>query len=253
MYPGLSMHFRLGRHVRRLCDALLPGACLLCGGPSDDQAVCAGCRGDLPLLASPACPVCAAPLGFPATACGTCLGKPPAFDASHAAWRYSYPVDRLLQLLKFGHGAIGRRFASADFCAQTLLAGSLPEGDMIVPVPLAPLRLRGRGFNQALEIARPLARARGLPLDSRSLTRTRETEAQSRLPWRARRGNVRHAFACSRDFTGLSVIVVDDVMTTGATLDAVARTLKDHGAVRVANWVVARAVKTRSTERQTPI
>ena len=100
-----------------------------------------------------------------------------------------------------------------------------------------------RGFNQALEIARPLARALDIPIDATSLTRPKETVPQSRLPWRSRSANVRHAFACSRDLSGMTVIVVDDVMTTGATLDAVARVLKDHGALRVANWTATRAVK----------
>jgi len=112
-----------------------------------------------------------------------------------------------------------------------------------MPVPLSRQHLCERGFNQALEIARLLARALALPLDSTSLVRPKETLPQSKLPWRARKGNVRNAFACTRDLTGETVIVIDDVMTTGATLDAVARTLKDHGATRVINWVATRALK----------
>lgn len=142
-------------------------------------------------------------------------------------------------MLKFG-----RRLASADFLAAGMLAGAHPAGDVVVPVPLARQRLAERGFNQAVEIARPLARALQLPLDVSSLVRTRETATQSQLPWRARQGNVRHAFSCNTDFSGKAVIVVDDVMTTGATLDAVARTLKDHGASRVSNWVATRVLKT---------
>lgn len=141
------------------------------------------------------------------------------------------------------HIEFRRRLASAEFFAGAMLAGERPDGALIVPVPLSRERLRERGFNQALEIARPLARALGLPLDATSLARTRETPPQSRLPWRTRRGNVRHAFACSRDLSGTAVIVVDDVMTSGATLDAVARVLKDHGAARVVNWVAARAAR----------
>ncbi len=229
MVPHLSL--------AALFDALLPRACLLCGERSA-AALCDACNADLPRLPATRCPICAVPLAAPAPACGACLKAPPAFDATQVVLRYGFPVDRLIQNLKFS-----RRLASADFFARCLLAGEPPEGTLIMPVPLSRQRLRERGFNQALEIARPLARALTLPLDATSLTRPRETLPQSRLPWRARKGNVRHAFACSRDLAGHTVIVVDDVMTTGATLDAVARTLKDHGALRVVNWVAARAVK----------
>ncbi len=196
-----------------------------------------GCAGG-PRLPPILCPLCAAPLGSVAGACGACLARPPAFDATCAAWSYAFPADRLALLLKYQ-----RRLASADFMARGMLAAARPAGTLVVPVPLSARRLRERGFNQALEMARPLARALGLPLDAGSLLRTRDTAAQSRLPWRARQGNVRHAFACSSDLAGQTVIVVDDVMTTGATLDAVARTLKDHGAARVVNWVALRAVR----------
>jgi ComF family protein len=223
--------------ISTFLDALLPRACLLCG-TATHTPLCAACEADLPRAPGPTCPICAAPLATPAPTCGSCLKSPPAFDATLTPMHYSFPVDRLVQSLKYS-----RRLASADFFARAMLASPHPEGSVIVPVPLSRLRLRERGFNQALEIARPLAHALALPLDATSLVRSRETMPQSRLPWRARQDNVRHAFACNRDFSGLSVIVVDDVMTTGATLDAVARTLKDHGATRVVNWVAARAVK----------
>jgi len=229
--------------IAKLLDTLLPRACLLCGATTHTP-LCAACAADLPRAHGFACPVCAAPLATPAPACGSCLKSPPAFDATLTPLYYGFPVDSLVHSLKYA-----RRLASADFFARAMLAGPHPEGahfkdTVIVPVPLSRLRLRERGFNQALEIARPLARALALPLDATSLVRTRETLPQSRLPWRARQGNVRHAFASSRDFSGLAVIVVDDVMTTGATLDAMAHVLKDHGAARVVNWIAARAVKT---------
>lgn len=223
-------------------DLLLPRRCLLCGAAAA-EALCAGCAADLPLPLGAACPRCAAPLAAPAPACADCLRHPPAFDATQVALRYTYPVDRLIQQLKFGGHHAFRRLATADFLAARLLAGPHPAGEVIVPVPLSRQRLAERGFNQALEIARPLARALGLPIDATSLVRVRETPPQSRLPWRARRANVRRAFDCHGDFAGKSVVVVDDVMTSGATLDAVARVLKDHGASRVTNWVAARAAR----------
>lgn len=234
MSAALSILSRL----RTGLNHLLPQACLLCGQQAGAQALCTACRADLPPLPVPGCPICAAPLGHAATACGACLAKPPAFDATLAIWKYAFPADRLVLMLKFG-----RRLASADFLAAGMLAGAHPSGALIMPVPLSAARLRMRGFNQAVEIARPLARGLQLPLDVSSLVRTRETAPQSQLPWRARQGNVRHAFACSTDLSGKAVIVVDDVMTTGATMNAVARTLKDHGASRVSNWVAARVLK----------
>lgn len=228
--------------IAALLDRLLPRTCLLCGAAAA-APLCSGCTGDLPLLTTPRCPICALPLPVPAPACGNCLKAPPAYAATHAALRYAFPVDHLMHNLKFGGHHAFHRLASADFFAARMLDAARPAGDIVVPVPLAPLRLRERGFNQALEIARPLARALHRPLDTASLVRVRETLPQSLLPWRARAGNMRHAFACRGDFSGREVIVVDDVMTSGATLDAIAHTLRAHGAVRVTNWVAARAVK----------
>ena len=185
------------------------------------------------------------PLATPAPACATCLQAPPAFDATHAVWTYGFPLDHLITRIKFGHHAF-KALACVRFLADGLLDAPRPAADLILPVPLSRARLRERGFNQALELARPLARAWQLPLDTRSLVRSRETPPQSRLPWHARKRNVRHAFESLGDYSGRTVIVVDDVMTTGATLDAVARVLKDHGATRVINWVAARTVR-RST------
>ncbi len=230
-----------------ILHALWPHACLLCGMTIGNSEICPGCQDDLPCLAAPRCPICATPLSVPAPACGACLSQPPAYDATHAVWRYGYPLDALIQLLKFGGGPALRRFASVDFLARSMQVAPPQGGTIILPVPLSYQRLRERGFNQALELAKPLARILKLPLDDTSLTRARDTPPQSLLPWRARKNNMRHAFSCSSDFSGQAVIVVDDVMTTGATLDAVARTLKDRGAARVSNWVIARAVKKTAT------
>ena len=221
---------------------LLPHACLLCGSATD-ATLCPGCTTDLPRLDRPACPVCAQPLAHAAPCCADCLKHPPTFAATFAALRYGYPIDRLMQRLKFGGGPVSQRLAGVDFFARLMLAAVPTEGDLLLPVPLANARLRERGFNQALELARPLARAVDLPLDSGTLVRERDAVPQSRLPWHLRRRNVRHTFACRRDLSGLVIVVVDDVMTSGATLNAVAEVLRAQGAVRVINWVAARAAK----------
>lgn len=222
---------------RPLLAKLLPQDCLLCGGGPAADLLCLACQAGLPRLSAAICPVCAeaSPGG---AVCGACLKQPPHFDASLAAFRYQFPIDKLVQALKYQH-----RLAVAEFLATTLLLGARPEGDLIVPVPLSGPRLGERGFNQATEIARPLARALGLPLLLEGCTRSRDTVAQATLPWKERRKNIRHAFECGVDLDGQSVIVVDDVMTTGATLDEFARTLKNHGALRVTNWVAARALR----------
>lgn len=216
--------------------ARLAGACLLCGATAK-EALCQGCAAQIEPLPPSCCPVCALPL--PASAgsvpCGRCLATPPHFDTTLAACVYGFPLDRLVQMLKFGH-----RLAAARFLAALLLRGSRPAGDCLMAVPLSEGRLRQRGFNQAIEIARPCARALGLPLLLDDGLRVRDTVPQSELPWQARRKNIRHAFEYRGDLTGRSVIVVDDVMTTGATLDELAATLKKAGARRVSNWVVAR-------------
>jgi ComF family protein len=181
--------------------------------------------------------VCALP-GPPETPCGACRRQPQAYDRTVAPFQYSYPVDRLIQALKYRG-----RLALAPFFAAAIGRGIAAAGvDLVLPVPLAPGRLRERGFNQALEIARVIARQRSLRLDRRLLTRGRETDAQAALSIDERRENIRGAFQAAADLRGLRVAVVDDVMTTGATLAEVARVLKESGAARVENWVVARAV-----------
>lgn len=223
---------------RRLGALILAHDCLLCGAPAADTLLCRACVNSLPRLPAALCPVCALPTPG-ASICGACQTRRPHFDATVAAYRYAFPVDRLVQALKYQH-----RLALAPWFAEAMLALSLPPGrhDLLLALPLAPRRLAERGFNQALEIARPLARALSLPLELDLCLRRIEAPPQASLPWRARQRNVRGIFEAQRDLTGKSVLVIDDVMTTGASLNELARTLKKHGAARVDNWVVARTV-----------
>ncbi|WP_249222745.1 ComF family protein [Noviherbaspirillum sp. L7-7A] len=176
--------------------------------------------------------------------CGSCLRRPPSFDATVVAGDYAAPLDQLVLALKFGG-----QLAMAPLFGQ-LLADALrrlPQQEwpeLITPVPLGQRRLAERGFNQALEIARPLARGLGLPLAARLLARERETAPQSLLTPGERRANLRRAFSLPQagpgQVRGRHVGVVDDVLTTGATLEEIAATLKRCGAVRVTCLAFAR-------------
>ena len=211
-------------------------ACLLCGGRGDNDGLCEGCRDSLPWLTSAQCPVCAIP-NPTGERCGRCLGKPPQFDRVVAAFAYEFPATVLIQGLKYqGNLACARPLASG-------LADALdnePYPDLIIPMPLARARLAGRGFNQAMELARRLAAEFGLDISMDVCRRTREGTPQAVLPWKQRATNIRNAFACDFDLNGKSLAVVDDVLTTGATLSELALTRKRHGAREVIGWIAAR-------------
>ena len=216
-----------------LGELFFGGACFVCRGAARG-VLCAACRAELPRLAPARCPRCALPAPGGAL-CGRCLAEPPAFDATHAVLRYEFPADVLVQALKFrGELALAPLLGAL---LREAIAGS-EAVDCVIPVPLSATRLRRRGYNQALEIARKLPGK----LDFASCTRERDGTPQSELPWEERRRNVRGAFACRRALAGARVAVVDDVMTTGATLNEVARALKGAGAASVVNWVVARTL-----------
>jgi ComF family protein len=218
----------------------LPQRCELCAATSGSELLCQGCQRSLPRL-GPACPVCALPTTGNKT-CGHCLAHPPPFDATLAAFIYAFPVDRLLHAFKY-HG----RLALAEWGAGAILAARGRRGaealpDRLLALPLARERQRERGYNQAFEIARAVARRLRVPLLRKGADRVRAAPPQTALPWSERGRNVRGAFACEVDLSGLKVAVIDDVMTTGASLAEFARTLREAGAASVENWVVARTL-----------
>jgi ComF family protein len=239
-----AAHGRLrgrGERLRRFVQALLPQACALCNAPAGNALVCDACERDLPHLGA-ACPVCALPLAQ-SEVCGACLRAPPPFAATIAPFVYAYPVDRLLWQLKFRGRlcyadwaatalarAVERAHASRDECAIL---------DRIVALPLAPERQRERGFNQAREIATRVARALHLPL-APSLDRVAAGVPQAGLALSERSRNVRGAFAARGNVAGARIALVDDVMTSGATLAAAAGALRRAGAAHVECWIVAR-------------
>lgn len=222
--------------------AAIPASCALCGSSGRDS-LCDGCRSRFLARRPSRCACCALALAGGSDICGDCLKQRPAFDATIVAVDYAPPLDQLVLALKFGSRLeLAPLFAGMLQDALSQVRPELP--DILAPVPLGPRRLAERGFNQALEIARPLARSLGTALDRRLVQRQRDTHAQAQLHPDARRRNMRGAFLVTGDaldrVRGRHVGVIDDVMTTGETLNELAATLKRFGAVRVTNIVFAR-------------
>ena len=219
--------------------SILPHDCLLCGTPSGNEPLCPACHADLPWHRAPQCPRCALPTTN-GEICGHCLQQAPAFDRTLAAFTYAFPLDALMQALKYGHRlAVLAPLATA--LSQRVVAA--PRPDVLIAMPLHPLRLRERGFNQALELAKIVAKNLDIPLLPHGAERIRATVPQVGLPWKQRAGNLRGAFACSLDLHGKHVAILDDVMTTGTSLDELALTLGQQGAREVSAWVAARTLE----------
>ena len=251
----LWLHPARGAPLAALARILLPASCALCGAACD-ATVCAACHSqffgqdrpgqDRPGQDRPRCRQCANPLALIETGahCGACLAAPPPFDATLVACDYAAPVDQLVLQLKFG-----ARLGLAPLFAALLRDAVLRRPDFVLPallcpVPLGPARLAERGFNQALEIARPLARALGVLLQPRLAVRVHETQAQSRVTPAERARNIEHAFIVAQEAAplvrGRHIGIVDDVMTSGQTLGELAATFKRFGAARVTCLAFAR-------------
>ena len=222
---------------------VLPAQCALCG-IGCPQVLCPPCRAQYLGQLRHRCRQCANPLDDVATLCGRCLRQRPAYDATITAFDYAAPVDQLLLQLKFG-----ARLALAPLLAELLHVAiqQQPEWEapqLLCPVPLGPARLAERGFNQALEIARPLERLLDVALQPRLALRVRETRAQSGVAPQERQANLAHAFAIAPEHApllqGCHVGIVDDVMSSGHTINALAAVCKSAGAARVSILVVAR-------------
>ena len=224
--------------ARQLAKRLLPATCLLCGEDSGGELLCPECENDLPVLATDSlCPHCALPTTH-GERCGACLKEAPHFTRTLALWAYEFPADRLIHALKYQH-----RLAIADWLARHLATRLTPEAQIVLPMPLHADRLCERGFNQSGEIARHLAHRLGLSHRVDLLHRQRPTRPQAELLPGERQRNVRGAFSCSADLGGRDIILVDDVMTTGASANECARVLGLHGAGEITVVVAARALK----------
>ncbi len=220
--------------------------CLLCDETCDGHPLCGPCEAELPWLDG-RCATCAVPLPTHGLVCGECQKRPPSYDHVEVPWRFAFPVDALIT--RFKHQArwpFGRLLGERlGLHLQHAFTDGLPQPDLLVPVPLARRRLRQRGFNQAQMLARWLGGALKLPVDEHLLERVVDTPPQQQLDAATRRRNLRQAFcvAPGTDIKGRHLALIDDVLTTGATAEALARLLKRAGAVRVDVYCLARTPK----------
>jgi ComF family protein len=249
--PGRSekVHTALSHLKAEMLELLLPACCLLCGQRCPHRLLCPDCAADLPRIGD-SCRQCALPGGFGATRlCADCLRHPPPWDHATAGLVYEYPIDHLVRRFKFHRNMVCGQLL-ADELVRAVRASYAPPGglgdkpapampDLLVPVPLHFWRRGKRGFNQAEVLAMELQKHCGIPLRCDLLRRTTATSAQSGLDRKTRLRNLRNAFQC-RPFGGAHVALVDDVLTTGATLQECTSVLKRAGASQVTVWVAAR-------------
>jgi ComF family protein len=239
---GVDVRMRLATAVQQAFHAFWPSRCALCGQAGQmDLDLCVGCEGDLPLN-DHGCEHCAEPLTrdlIRPALCGACLQHPPAFDACVAPFRYAFPVDRMIQGLKYGRQLYYGRILGQLLSRHVAHRGTRPE--LIIPMPLATTRYRERGFNQARELARPLCKSLGLRMCGDLVERRLETREQAGLDRKERLQNTRDAFALIAPLPARHVAIIDDVVTTGSTANEVAKLLRGAGAEWIEVWAAARA------------
>ncbi|EUJ09833.1 putative amidophosphoribosyltransferase [Methylophilaceae bacterium 11] len=222
-------------NIKPFFNQFMQPTCILCEAKAHHTlGICADCWQNLPWQALSGCPQC----GLPAAGntCGSCLTDPPFFDATHALFEYAYPIDALLQALKYQHALHLARL----FAAISLKHVSASDVDCVLPMPMHPARIQQRGFNQSLELAKRITKLLHKPLATHHCQRIRNTPPQASLPLKSRVSNIKAAFTCDDYFVGKHVAIVDDVMTSGASLNELAKTLKAAGAAKVTCWVMAR-------------
>jgi len=240
----LERHRKVDSWWHKVAAAIWPPHCVLCEGiGANGRDLCVPCEHDLPLNTA-SCRVCAQPLALgraEQAICGRCLGARVLVDASFVPYRYAYPLDRLIQRLKYGKDLSVTRVLGDLFAEHWLARSESPAPQLLVPVPLGYRRYCQRGFNQARELARVIARRCGIPMRSDLVERSRETKEQAALSRRGRKRNVRGAFRMKRALPARHIAIIDDVVTTGSTVNELARVLRRAGATTIAVWALARA------------
>lgn len=226
----------------RLARLFWPSLCILCGQRGQPALdLCSDCDAELPRI-GPACSICSLPLASSVTVpiCGGCLRRRPSFHASCIPFRYAYPLDHLVRAFKYGGRGHNGRVLGSLLARHLRLARKEPWPQLLVPVPLAPRRYRQRGFNQAIDLALSLRSIDGLTIATDRVIRSRETPEQASLGRKQRSRNVRGAFRLTRDLRERHVAILDDVVTTGSTVNELAEVLTHAGAHRIEVWALAR-------------
>lgn len=239
----------LSRLFTSFMDWALPVNCVFCGLRTEaaQPNICPECTADLPWLEN-ACIRCGMPLSSTIgseAVCGHCLKHPPPYHTLHTLFSYQFPVDQLILRLKFQQQFIYARLLGellAKYCAQYYTTQALRPA-ILLPMPLHVKRLRQRGFNQAVELARPIAKRLTVPIGYTQVKRVKYTQPQMELPLTERAKNVHHAFKANSTLSGMHVVIVDDVITSGHTVHSLALALQTAGAVRIDVWGVARTVR----------
>lgn len=227
----------INRISTKLLHSLFKQRCLLCTAEDGGEfGLCNACFDDLPWHLAPQCPQCG--LSSNGLVCGSCLNAPPYFDATHSLFTYDFPLDVMMQRYKYGSMLNLGHIFGMMLSNKTNLANI----DLVIAMPMHPARLKERGFNQALEIAKIITKNNPEKLDYQSVQRQKLTPPQASLPLKERVRNIKGAFKLDKHLNGKRIALVDDVMTSGASLNELAKTLKQAGATYIECWVVARTL-----------
>jgi ComF family protein len=225
--------------IKKIFNRFSASRCLLCLEKISRLGICSNCKKDFPFIKT-ACPTCGTPISHESSLCGHCLKTTPPFNQTYALFSYEPPIAQFILQLKLNHQlCYAQLFGEwmADFLKDK------PKPQMIIPVPLHPQRIRERGYNQSLEIARPIAKNLRIPIELWACRRVRPTKAQAELPETERKSNVKNAFIVETSFQANHVAILDDVVTTGNTVSELARLLKKQSIKRVDIWCIAKAIK----------